>query len=78
MPVSEQEVEVLEGLPQQEGFHHVPRPDVERVADVPDRGVAAAHATVVLDALRNNIQLGKIHLVPGQMSTGQMRRVQGM
>ena len=54
MPVSEQEVEVLEGLPEEEGLHHVLGPNVEGVADVADGRVAAAHSAIVLDALKKD------------------------
>ena len=49
--VREEQVEVLEGLSQEEGLHHVPGPGVQRVADVADGGVAAGHLRVRLDAL---------------------------
>ena len=41
MPVREKQVEVLEGLPQEEGLHHVPRPCVQRVPHVADGSVAS-------------------------------------
>ena len=49
--VREEQVEVLEGLSQEEGLHHVPGPSVQGVAHVADGGVAAGHLRVRLDAL---------------------------
>ena len=48
MPVREKQVEVLEGLPQEEGLHHVPRPGVQRVPHIADRCVASRHLGVGL------------------------------
>ena len=39
IPGREEQVEVLEGRPQEEGLHHVPRPGVQRVPHVADGSV---------------------------------------
>ena len=49
--VREEQVEVLEGLSQEERLHHVPGPRVQRVTHVADGGVAAGHLGVRLYAL---------------------------
>ena len=52
MSVSKEQVEVLEGFPQEERLHHVPRPGVQRVPHVADGSVASAHLAVLLNALQ--------------------------
>ena len=52
VPVGEQQVEVLEGLPEEERLHHVPGPRVQGVPHVADGRVAAGHLRVRLDPLR--------------------------
>ena len=61
LAVGEEEVEVLERLPEEEGFHHVARPRVQRVPHVPDRGVTPGHLGVLLNTL-----VSKIHFHHGQ------------
>ena len=48
MSVSKEQVEVLEGFPQEERLHHVPRPGVQRVPHIADRCVASRHLGVGL------------------------------
>ena len=48
MSVSKEQVEVLEGFPQEERLHHVPRSGVQRVPHIADRCVASRHLGVGL------------------------------
>ena len=50
--VGEQQVEVLQSFAEEEGLHHVLRPQVERVPDVPDGRVAVQYFGVLFDALK--------------------------
>ena len=51
VPVSEQEVEVLERLAEEEGLHLVLGPGVQRVSHVTDCRVASANFAILLNAL---------------------------
>ena len=51
LAIGEEEVEVLERLPEEEGLHHVTRPRVQRILHVSDRGVAPGNLGVFLNAL---------------------------
>ena len=60
LAVGEEEVEVLERLPKEEGFHHVARPRVQRVPHVTDRGVTTGNLGILLNALDANINFQKV------------------
>ena len=48
----EEQVQVLEGLPEEEGLHHVPGSRVGGVPHIVDGGVAVANAAVLLYSLQ--------------------------
>jgi len=67
VPVGEQQVEVLEGLPEEERLHHVPGPRVQGVPHVADGRVAAGHLRVRIDTLENLPAPVLVGGVPGEV-----------
>lgn len=58
--VREQEVEVLERLAKEEGFHLVLRPGVQRVSHITDSRVSSANFAIFLNALWIYVQIKMI------------------
>ena len=50
--ISEQQIQILERLAQEEGLHHVLGSCVQRIPHVADGGVASTHLAILLNALK--------------------------